>query len=334
MLQDRKSPRAAGDEQFQVSAFFSLQERRPRILKRDDTFAVIDPNGDLLSGFGSSDGIYYRDTRYLSHYELLIGGVRPILLSSSLTDDSSMLVSDLANPDIFAEQKLVLRHDSIHIRRSKFLQDGVCHERVVVRNFADVVIALPIEFRFQADFADIFEVRGLERPRRGAFLDPVLDGGSVVLSYNGLDGRRLTTTLILDPVPDTLEGNHAIFILPCAPREHRIIFVTMSCVGIPPPPPRENYLRSLVAIRRQNRAERPRSATIDSSNEIFNETIRRAQCDIEMLTSHTPHGPYVYAGIPWPGRRSSRPSIVPAGRCGAFGAHHTHARPFRAPPSE
>ncbi|QIG51065.1 amylo-alpha-1,6-glucosidase [Nordella sp. HKS 07] len=312
MLQDRKYPRAGGDEQFQVSAFFSLQERRPRILKRDDTFAVIDPNGDLLSGFGSSDGIYYRDTRYLSHYELLIGGVRPILLSSSLTDDSSMLVSDLANPDIFAEQKLVLRHDSIHIRRSKFLQDGVCHERVVVRNFADVVIALPIEFRFQADFADIFEVRGLERPRRGAFLDPVLDGGSVVLSYNGLDGRRLTTTLILDPVPDTLEGNHAIFILPCAPREHRIIFVTMSCVGIPPPPPRENYLRSLVAIRRQNRAERPRSATIDSSNEIFNEAIRRAQCDIEMLTSHTPHGPYVYAGIPWFSTVFGRDALITA----------------------
>lgn len=312
MLQERKDPRPAGEEHFQISAFFSLQERRPRILKRDDTFAVIDPNGDLLSGFGSSDGIYYRDTRYLSHYELLIGGVRPILLSSSLTDDSSMLVSDLANPDIFAEQKLVLRHDSIHIRRSKFLQDGICHERVVVRNFADAVVALPIEFRFEADFADIFEVRGLERPRRGAFLEPAVDGGTVVLSYNGLDGRRLTATLILDPVPETFDGNRAIFILPCAPREHRAIFVTMSCIGHPPPPPRENYLRSLVAIRRQNRAQRPRSAEIDSSNDIFNEAIRRAQSDISMLTSRTPHGPYVYAGIPWFSTVFGRDALVTA----------------------
>ena len=51
MLQDRKEARAPGDEQFQISAFFSLQERRPRILKKDDIFAVIDPKGDFLAGF-------------------------------------------------------------------------------------------------------------------------------------------------------------------------------------------------------------------------------------------------------------------------------------------
>lgn len=312
MLQDRKDPPAATDEQFQISAFFSLQERRPRILKRDDTFAVIDPNGDLLSGFGSSDGIYYRDTRYLSHYEVLIGGVRPILLSSSLTDDSSMLISDLANPDVFAGQQLVLHHDSIHVRRSKFLEDGVCHERVVIRNFDDAVVALPVEFRFQSDFADIFEVRGLERPRRGALLEPVLADGSVVLSYNGLDGRRLAATVIFDPVPETLEGNRAVFTLPCSPHEHRIIFVTISCIGRPPPLPRENYLRSLVAVRRRNRAERPRSAEIESSNDIFNEAVRRAQSDIEMLTTRTPHGPYVYAGIPWFSTVFGRDALVTA----------------------
>jgi len=88
MLQQRKTPELSGDEQFQISAFFSLQERRPRILKQDDAFAVLDPKGDFVSGFGSSDGLYFQDTRYLSGYELLIAGLRPILLSSSLTDDN------------------------------------------------------------------------------------------------------------------------------------------------------------------------------------------------------------------------------------------------------
>jgi hypothetical protein len=47
MPDDRAGPQAAGEEQFQISAFFSLQERRPRILKQDDAFAVIDPKGDF-----------------------------------------------------------------------------------------------------------------------------------------------------------------------------------------------------------------------------------------------------------------------------------------------
>jgi glycogen debranching enzyme len=299
MLQDRVDAPAPGDEQFQISAFFSFQERRPRILKKDDSFAVIDPKGDLLSGFGSSDGLYFRDTRYISHYELLIGGLRPILLSSSLTDDNSMLISDLANPDLFADQKLILHHDSVHIRRSKFLTDGVCHERVVVRNFAGVPIDLAVEFRFQTDFADIFEVRGLKRARRGAYLDPVITNDSIAASYIGLDGRHLTATLLFDPAPQQLEKNRAVFTIHCEPREHQIIFLTMSCIGKPAEPPRENYLRSLVALRRENRPVRPRSAEIESSNDIFNEAARRSQSDINMLTSRTPHGPYVYAGIPW-----------------------------------
>ena len=78
MLQERVTPSKAGDEQFEISAFFSLQERRPRILKKGDGFAVIDPKGDFLSGFGSSDGFFFQDTRYISHYELLVGSVRPI----------------------------------------------------------------------------------------------------------------------------------------------------------------------------------------------------------------------------------------------------------------
>ncbi|WP_119271693.1 amylo-alpha-1,6-glucosidase [Taklimakanibacter deserti] len=299
MLQDRTDPHEAGEEQFQISAFFSLQERRPRILKQDEAFAVLDPKGDFLSGYGSSDGLYYQDTRYLSHYELLISGVRPILLSSSLTDDNTMVFSDLANPDVFAGQQLVLRHDSMHIHRSKFLNAGRCHERLIIRNYTDASVTLSLEFRFRSDFADIFEVRGLERARRGAIFDPKLDKEAVRLQYEGLDRRTLATDIVFDPSPQRLDGTRAIYNIACASQEHRIIFVTISCTGPPGRAPREDYLRSLVALRREKRARKPDAAEVHSSNDIFNEALRRAQADIGMLTSRTSRGPYVYAGIPW-----------------------------------
>lgn len=49
---------AAPVAQFFIPASASLQERRPRTLKHDDTFAVFDHNGDALSGPGSPEGSF------------------------------------------------------------------------------------------------------------------------------------------------------------------------------------------------------------------------------------------------------------------------------------
>src|SRR3954449_8713504 len=86
--------------QFFIPAAASLQERRPRTLKHGDTFTVFDHNGDALSGPGSPEGLFHRDTRYLSHLSLTINGKRPMLLSSTLRDDNAALTCDLTNPDL------------------------------------------------------------------------------------------------------------------------------------------------------------------------------------------------------------------------------------------
>ncbi|MFY0079961.1 glycogen debranching N-terminal domain-containing protein, partial [Acinetobacter baumannii] len=93
----------------------SLQERQPRTLKHGDTFAVFDHNGDALAGPGSPEGLYHRDTRYLSHLYLTTGGARPMLLSSTLRDDNAALTCDLTNPDLFDDRgNLILGHDLVH----------------------------------------------------------------------------------------------------------------------------------------------------------------------------------------------------------------------------
>ena len=56
-------------------------------------------------------------------------------------------------------------------RRSLFLWDSACYERIALRNFDDRRRRVRIDLTFAADFADLFEVRGAERARRGA-LDP------------------------------------------------------------------------------------------------------------------------------------------------------------------
>jgi len=300
--------------QFAVASQSSLQERRPRILKHGDTFGVFDRNGDLLSGEGSPDGLFHRDTRYLSHLDLRIDGVRPILLSSTLRDDNAMLTCDLTNPDLYGEAgQLVLAHDLIHIRRSKFLWKSTCFERLLVRNFDDQPRRLSIELRFEADFADLFEVRGTRRPHRGTFRPARVEADTVTLAYTGLDERTRTTSLRFDPAPTRLESRSAQFDIEVAPRGRTVIFVEIRCdEALPPRRPKEHYLSSMVEARRALRHSSSRSAGIATSNEIFNEAVRRSVSDIYMLVTDTPEGPYPYAGIPWFSAAFGRDALITA----------------------
>jgi glycogen debranching enzyme len=283
-----KSLPAASPEQFQISAFTSLQERRPRTLKHGDTFAVLDPNGDILSGAGSPDGLYHRDTRHLSHLDLLINRARPILLSSTLRDDNAALTCDLGNPDLRDGDHLVLEHDRVHIRRTKFLWNATCFERLLVRNFSEETLRFTLELWFEADFVDVFEVRGMSRQRRGRFHKPEVTPDSVVLAYTGLDDRRRTTRLRFDPAPDHLDAGCATYRFELSPRAQLIAFVEITCEDrIAERKAREHYLASFVAARREMRQSASRGATIESSNDIFNEAIRRSLADIQMLVTQT-----------------------------------------------
>jgi N-terminal domain of (some) glycogen debranching enzymes len=75
--------------------------RPRRVLKHGDTFAVFDSHGDMGASAGGPDGLFDHDTRYLSRLELLIDGMQPLLLGSSVRDDNLTLTADLTNPDIF-----------------------------------------------------------------------------------------------------------------------------------------------------------------------------------------------------------------------------------------
>src|SRR5690625_7260564 len=84
--------------QHPVTVSESLSGRRARSLKHDDSFAVLDVSGDLRGG--SVDGFYHCDPRYLSRFELLLEGARPLLLSSSIRDDNTAVSCDLSNSEI------------------------------------------------------------------------------------------------------------------------------------------------------------------------------------------------------------------------------------------
>src|SRR5215831_9381174 len=163
----RPAARRAGEAEaspFYIESNFSFHERRLRTLKHGQTFAVFDRRGDILAENGSSAGIYHRDTRHLSRLDLRLNDAPLLLLSSNVQEDNAVLRVDLANPGMMLRD---LRGELIHVNRLKFIWNAACYERILIRNFdlrrRDVTLGIG----FGADFADLFEVRGRRRTRRG-----------------------------------------------------------------------------------------------------------------------------------------------------------------------
>lgn len=299
--------------QFFIPAAASLQERRPRTLKHGDTFAVFDHNGDAISGPGSPEGVFHRDTRYLSHLYLTINGQRPMLLSSTLRDDNATLTCDLTNPDLFdSKGRLRASHDLIHLRRSRFLWEGRCYERLAIRNYDDQKQHIRIEFAFAADFADLFEVRGTARARKGRHLPAVIEQDSVQLSYVGLDGRKRSTHVSFAPQPDGIRSDLVAYELHLEPHEARSLFIEIACDTAGGQPSSRSFFIGLRNARRALRSSSSRAASIVSSNEIFNEVARRSVSDLYMLMTDKPEGPYPYAGIPWFSTVFGRDALITA----------------------
>jgi glycogen debranching enzyme/glycosyltransferase involved in cell wall biosynthesis len=299
---------------YSVPATASLQEQRACTLKHHDTFGVFDPNGDILAHPNVPQGLFHSDTRHLSRLSLALNGVRPMLLSSTIRDDNTMLTCDLTNPDLYDDQgQMTVPNDLIHLRRSRFLWQSSCLERLTVRNFDERPQRLSLTIGFAADFKDLFEVRGAHRQQCGELHPVQINEHEVLLSYTGLDQKTRCTRLRFDPAPVYLDHEQARFELELNAGESRSLFIDINC-GEPVPSlsVRHAFFSSVRDLRRELRTFSSRAASIETSNTVFNEAIRRSVSDLYMLTTKTPEGLYPYAGIPWFSTVFGRDALITA----------------------
>jgi len=285
--------------------------RPRRSLKHDDTFIVLDSHGDIGASAGGPDGLFNADTRYLARLELVLDDVQPLLLGSNLRDDNSGLTIDLTNPDVYRDGRIVLQKDMLHIVRTIFLWRGTAYQRIGIQNHSETTASFDVTLLFDNDFADLFEVRGEKRARRGVGANKLLGPADVVLEYKGLDGKARATALHFDPRPTRLATHAATYHFDLAPQQASSLFVDASCnkpAAFKPVP----FFRGLLAHRREMRRSTAGATSIETSNDIFNEVVCQSMADLNMLMTDTPQGRYPYAGIPWYSTTFGRDGIITA----------------------
>src|SRR5438067_7637087 len=276
-------------------------------------FAVFDRHGDIgFSGRGE-EGIFFQGTRFLSELVVHVWGALPLLLSSTIQADNILFTADLANVDLLRDDEVKVPRDTIHMLRSRFLWQGVCYEEIKIVNYGLAPLIIPMRIDVGADFADIFEVRGTRRERRGHRLDDEIQKDGMVLGYEGLDHITRRTRVQCHPAPKRISGSELHFEASLDPRESAVFHVAISTSATPGPEFRSiSHSSAMAAANAEIKAASANLCLITSSNNRFNDWIKRSAADVEMMTIGNPEVGYPYAGVPWFSTVFGRDGIITA----------------------
>lgn len=288
--------------------------RDATLIKEGDLFLLTNLEGNVPRGNPNGFGLYYQDTRFLSAYELAIQGLRPTtLLSTGRFHFVGAQV--LTNPALLTAEGQRVSEQTIQIRRYRIVRRTDASESLTIQNFNTFPITLDVAFHFEADFADMFEVRGLVRSEtRGTLHEPQYQGNdTIVFRYDGRDGIVRTTTVRFDPPPAGLRAGTASYRLELPPGgSHRLtisiqialVHQTPEARSIPSIP-----TRAPLTGYRQWLAEQ---VSLETSNGLFNAIFLQARYDLRVLLSGDVEMPYIAAGIPWYATLFGRDSLVTA----------------------
>jgi glycogen debranching enzyme len=301
------------EDRWYVLATSSRTGDPTRVLKHGESFALFDQFGDAPMIGTGEHGIYHQGTRFLSHFELRLNEKRPVLLHSTVRQDNSLLAVDMTTQDCYESGELTILKGTVHVSRSRLLWDASAHERMRVTNYGERRVELRITIEFSADYADIFEVRGFTRERRGRDLPPEVTADSVRLGYVGLDGAARRTQLTWSPAPARISGERVDYDLSLAPKGQFEIEARIDCDPNLAASAMD-FDRAYVSTEAGLHSTHSRRALAVTGNEQFNFWLERSAADLAMLTAGNPEGAYPYAGVPW--------YSVPFGRDGILTALH------------
>ena len=303
------------ENEYYVRVTSALADDRTRVLKYGETFAVFNRVGDIEALGPVQFGLFYRETRHLSSMTFRVNGSQPMLLSSTIRDDNFFLSIDLSNVDHADRGVIILPRGTVHFFRAKFLEDGCCREQIRILNYGVETVVVPLSFHFGSDFADIFEVRGSKRGKRGILLPPRIARDEVVLRYRGLDELDRHTSLRFTPEPERLDADAAHFELLLEPKVERTIQVLVSCEEKNKPACADSYEEAFQQMTRREHDGPFEQCHIESSSKRFNTWLARSKSDLHMLTDGNPENNYPYAGVPWFSTVFGRDGIITALEC-------------------
>jgi glycogen debranching enzyme len=328
---ERDGRRFVAAEQWIVQDWPETASKRPLqmlTLKDDELFLITDTLGNIIGSLEDDStanmGLFCHDTRFLSRLELQIDGRSPILLSSNADKGFGLSVL-CANPYLKE-----ISPETIGIERDIVINGGF-FEDIEITNYNTHAVEFTLSLSFDADFADLFEVRGFERKQRGQRLRELpekldlesisslseISSNEIAIAYLGVDDSLMESRIeFTHRLPDVCQGSTAVWNLALDSQAkcklgYRLQMLTNQKptvnIGVPA------TLSQAKATKLLDEQEWLQQVTrIRSDNETFNQTLARAEKDMYLLRQTFDDCTVPSAGVPWFSTLFGRDSIIAA----------------------
>ncbi len=280
------------------------------VLKENRIMMVSDPLGDISANNDEGLGLYLGDTRFLCRYEFRVNQVKPILLSASV-DQSYVATFQLVNALLPKSNGERIPRQSISIRRSRFIYEGL-HERIGVQNCASFALEVECSFDFDADFRDIFEVRGFTSPSRGTHRPPQTSEYGLLFEYQGRDAVVRRTDIVFERIPTQQSDRQAVYQFLLEPQQTvTLIIDILPQIGSEPPAVEYLFDETLRALQASYRRWEASTTRFKTDNPLLDHgLVRRSRMDLRVLLTEFESGPFPMAGIPWYSAPFGRDALI------------------------
>lgn len=293
------------------------------VLKYKSAFSVFSATG-CMNGPDSDvpelhckDGLFVGDTRVLSRLILMLNRTHVTAMGAVVSEDAAIFSASMANRRLFDSTGREIPAYSIHIDRERFLRNSL-HDRIRITNYSGAEVDLDVTLDCWADFRDIFEVRGIERARRGKLASPRAEDRRLIFGYRTLDDYEMTSIVEFDRDFET-QGGRAHFRVRLQPGEtdqiNGAVHVEVARPGAASERPHEEIAAAADWKARtvaEFRDRRGRLDIIRTNRPAFDEWLRTSASDLAMLITDLETGPYPFAGLPWFAAPFGRDAIITA----------------------
>jgi glycogen debranching enzyme len=273
--------------------------RESLVIRERDLFLLTDLAGRVPRGNTSGFGLYYRDTRYLSGFEFSFStGRASCLLSTAELGYSSEQV--LTNFSMVDAEGRHIPQGTIEVLRTRVIHDAL-EETLQIRNYNQFPVDLEVVFRFAADFADIFVVRGFEPEQQGRPDPPVWRSGALILRYHGADGHTRETMVRFSPRPTATMADpdvaFATFRVSLDSHAFTTLSLTVTVDGRGAASPGK---RRFAAVEQSYQEWVNDSTHVNTDSDFLNTILDRSLRDLRMLWHDDDvEGGFPAAGTPW-----------------------------------
>jgi glycogen debranching enzyme len=277
------------------------------------TFLSTTIAGDIMPPGAPDVGFFHDDTRFLSRLELRVDGYRTVVLSSS-TEQTFASQIELTTGKSTMRDTYEIPENTVHIRREQLLSSETLFDNFSFENFNFHELELVIELAYEADFMDVFQVRGVAREKLGHYYHPIVRRDSITFHYCGLDGVARETIIHLSPEPESVDGTTARWKLRLPPFKRFQLQTTIvpQVEGKRSRSVRPDFAQQL-RMRREAIAEwASHSSSFTSTNRIFDEMVATSKADFHALQIPEAKERVIAAGIPWFATMFGRDSIIAA----------------------